>query len=111
MPDSGRASLRSHGSCRRRAEPDRGNRALSGRPSRPGLTQWPHGDGLAHAATYELTSDKEADCGWCYVYRPGPNNEADFSREHRSATLSDQMPGGPEGRRENDSPRGLSGAD
>jgi hypothetical protein len=84
-------------------------RCVVGPDGRPPLTH-PHGDGLAHAATYELTSDKQAECGWRYVYRPRSEN-GDFAPEHQSATFSDQMPGGPEGLREDGSPRGLSGAD
>lgn len=85
-------------------------RCVVNRDGRPPLTH-PHGDGLAHAATYELTRDEEADGGWCYMYRPPPDEDADFAPEHRSPTISDQMAGGPEGRPEDDSPRGLAGHD
>ena len=74
---------------------------------RPPATH-PYGHGLTGTATYELV---EADGGWQYAFRPSPNDNADFAPEHRSVTFSDQMPGGPERRPEDDSPRGLAGAD
>jgi hypothetical protein len=74
---------------------------------RPAPTH-PYGQGTAGTATYELVGT-EGD--WRYIYRPAANDEPDFAGEHESATLSDQMPGGPEGRGEDNSPRGLSGAD
>jgi cytochrome P450 len=42
----------------------------------------------------------------------GPTeHEPDFADEHKSMTLAFEMAGGPEGRREEGSPRGLAGAD
>jgi hypothetical protein len=40
-----------------------------------------------------------------------PEPEPDFAAEHTSLTFADQMPGGPEGAREPESPRGLAGMD
>jgi hypothetical protein len=84
-------------------------RCVIGPDGRPPLTH-SHRDGLAEVATYELVAD-EAGLGWRYEFAPRANDGSDFAREHDSATVSDQMPGGPEGRREDNSPRGLSGAD
>ncbi len=84
-------------------------RCVIGPDGRPPLTH-AHREGLAEVATYELVAD-EAGKTWHYEFTPGPDPGADFADEHRSPTLSDQMPGGPEGRPEDDSPRGLAGAD
>jgi hypothetical protein len=82
-------------------------RCVVGPDGRPPLTH-PHRKGLADVATYELVAEGD---GWRYEYAPRPDTGPDFACEHESATIADQMPGGPEGRREDGSPRGLSGAD
>jgi cytochrome P450 len=43
--------------------------------------------------------------------RPAAADEPDFADEHKSVTFAFEMSGGPEGRREEGSPRGLAGAD
>lgn len=40
-----------------------------------------------------------------------PPAEPDFASEHAGATFADQLPGGPEGTREWESPRGYAGMD
>jgi hypothetical protein len=39
------------------------------------------------------------------------DEDSDFADEHSSPTLADQMPGGPEGRPEPESPKGYAGMD
>jgi hypothetical protein len=41
----------------------------------------------------------------------GSADSGDFAGEHSSSTVADQMPGGPEGAREPESPRGYAGMD
>jgi hypothetical protein len=84
-------------------------RCVLGPDGRPPLTH-PYREGLADVATYELVAEERGE-GWRYEFSPRPDTDSDFAGEHESATISDQMPGGPEGRRDEDSPRGLSGAD
>jgi hypothetical protein len=81
--------------------------ALLGPDGRPPLT-CPYRHGLADVATYELVATGD---GWCYEFSPRPDLGNDFAGEHETATIADQMPGGPEGRRDEGSPRGLAGAD
>jgi hypothetical protein len=40
---------------------------------------------------------------------PDPLDEPDFAEEHTSATFADQMPGGPEGASEPETPEGYAG--
>lgn len=40
-----------------------------------------------------------------------PDEDSDFASEHSSPTIADQMPGGPEGRPEHESPKGYAGMD
>lgn len=40
-----------------------------------------------------------------------PDDLGDFAFEHRSMTLAEELPGGPEHSREPESPRGLAGMD
>jgi hypothetical protein len=40
---------------------------------------------------------------------PDPLDEPDFAEEHASATFADQMPGGPEGIPESETPEGYAG--
>ncbi len=67
--------------------------------------------GLNGAATYVL---EVAGARWAYRYRSpdgGDSADPDFADEHTSATFAEEMDGGPEGRPEDDSPRGYAGAD
>jgi hypothetical protein len=84
-------------------------RCVIGPDGRPPLTH-AHRAGLAEVATYELVAEEGGE-GWRYEFTPRADSGSDFAPEHRSPTLADQMPGGPEGRPEDDSPRGLAGAD
>jgi len=82
-------------------------RCVLGPDRRPPLTHH-HREGLAEVATYELEAEGD---GWRYDFRPLPGVGTDFAGDHDRPTISDQMPGGPEGRPEDESPEGLAGAD
>lgn len=86
----------------------------SGRP--PLVHDFVTGGGLDGAATYDLlpAAGPGAADVWAYQFRTADSPEqpgADFAAEHNSASFAGEMDGGPEGRREDDSPRGLAGAD
>ena len=85
-------------------------RVAAGPHGRPPLVHH-YGDALADAQVYELVADEDRPQGWRYEHRALAGNGGDFADEHSSVTLADEQPGGPEGVPEDDSPRGLSGAD
>jgi hypothetical protein len=93
--------------------------AVPGPDGRPPETHLLIGDGgLGDAVAYVLEttgSTKDGTATWRYLFRAAdgsqPSGDPDFASEHRSPTLAEQMNGGPEGQREDDSPKGYAGAD